>query len=132
VLDTYVSAAVGPRLSLAVNVNLTTNASSSGEPASSLVGLAAYASASLARATALGLRYERLGDDGLFAGVTQVLQEVTVTLEQRLADGILARAEYRRDWSNQRVFPAGADTRRAQPTLLLGGVWWFGNKNGTW
>lgn len=132
VFDSYVSAPLGSRLSIALDVNRTTNAGWRREPAASLVGLAGYVSARVASATSVGLRYERLDDEELFAGVTQVLQEVTVTLEQRLADGLLLRAEFRRDWSNQDLFPAETDVRRAQPTVLVAGVWWFGNKSGIW
>jgi hypothetical protein len=132
VFDSYLSAPVGSRVSIALDVNRTTNARWSAEPSSSLVGLAGYVSARVASATSVGLRYERLDDEGLFAGVTQVLQEVTLTLEQRLAEGLLLRAEFRRDWSNQDLFPAESAVRRAQPTVLVAGIWWFGNKNGTW
>jgi hypothetical protein len=52
-----------------------------------------------------------------------------------LAEGLLVRAEFRRDWSNERFFPGrlgGVDLRRGQNTALVGGVWWFGNKPGAW
>ncbi len=132
VFDSYVSAPLGSRVSVALDVNRTTSARWSRGPAASLVGVAAYVSARVTSTTSVGLRYERLDDEELFAGVTQVLQEVTVTLEQRLADGLLLRTEFRRDWSNHDLFPAETDVRRAQPTVLLAGVWWFGNKGGTW
>ena len=77
------------------------------------------------------MRYERLDDEGLFGGIDQVLQEATLTAEYKLADGFLARGEFRRDWSNERFFPgrlAATDLRHGQNTALVGGVWWFGNK----
>jgi hypothetical protein len=71
----------------------------------------------------------------LFGGIDQVLQETTLTTEYRLAEGFLVRAEFRRDWSNERFFPGrlgGVDLLRGQNTALVGGVWWFGNKPGAW
>ena len=83
---------------------------------------------------ALALRYERLDDEGLFGGIEQVLQEVTVTFEYKFADGFLVRGEFRRDWSNERFFtgPRPGDLRTDQNTALVGLVWWFGNKQGAW
>ena len=80
------------------------------------------------------LRSEHLDDEGLFGGIAQRLQEVTLTYEHRLADGFFVRGEYRRDWSNEPFFtgrtPEGS--RRTQDTFTAGLVWWFGNKPGTW
>jgi hypothetical protein len=42
-------------------------------------------------AAAVGVRYERMDDEGLFGGIDQVLQETTITTEYRLAEGFLAR-----------------------------------------
>jgi hypothetical protein len=83
----------------------------------------------------VGVRYERLDDEGLFGGIEQVLQETTLAAEYKLADGFLVRAELRRDWSNERFFPGrfrDADLQQAQNTALVGGVWWFGTKDGVW
>ena len=60
----------------------------------------------------MGLRYERLDDEGLFGGIDQVLQELTATAEYKLVDGFLMRGEFRRDWSNETSFRAG---KRATP-----------------
>ena len=80
------------------------------------------------------MRYERLDDEGLFGGIDQVLQEVTATAEYKFADGFLLRAEFRRDWSNERFFtgPTPDDRRDHQNTALVGLVWWFGTKTGAW
>jgi hypothetical protein len=56
-------------------------------------------------------------------------------VEYKVADGFLTRAEFRRDWSDERFFPGRlgrTDLRHGQNTVLLGGVWWFGNKQGAW
>ncbi len=135
VFDTNVAFAVAPKLSLALDVNDTSNQIRSGDPTTTLKGVGAYARYQLLRSTAIGIRYERLDDEGLLGGITQVLQEATATLERTLADGFLVRLEYRRDWSNRPFFtgPLGSgDLRRAQNTALAGGVWWFGNKTGAW
>jgi hypothetical protein len=73
-------------------------------------------------------------DEGLFSGVDQTLKEFTLTGEYKFADGFVVRGEFRRDWSNEDFFPAPtADTPRShQNTLLVGLIWWFGNKQGAW
>ena len=80
------------------------------------------------------MRYERLDDEGLFGGIAQVLNEITATAECKLADGFLMRAEYRRDGSNQPFFTTSTpgSLTAHQHTALLGLVWWFGNKTGTY
>ncbi len=83
----------------------------------------------------VGARAEYFDDrGGLFSGSTQALKEGTVVLDHGFAPGFLARAEYRRDWSNQRFFlsdTAGA-LKRAQTTATLGLVYWWGTKQGSW
>jgi hypothetical protein len=135
VFDTNVAVAVTPKLGLALDLNHVTNELTAGEPSTSLQGLAAYARYQLTDTAGLGVRYERLDDGGLFGGIDQVLQETTFTAEYKFADGFLARAEFRRDWSDERFFPGRlgrTDPRHGQNTALLGGVWWFGNKPGAW
>lgn len=135
VFDTNVVFAATPRLVLALDLNYVTNELTSDDPATSLQGIGAYARYQLAAAAALGVRYERLDDEGLFGGIDQVLQETTVTAEYKYAEGFLVRAEFRRDWSDEPFFPGrlgSSDLRRGQSTALLGGVWWFGNKQGAW
>ena len=133
-IDTYVTLAPTPALTVGFDVNHSSNQTLKSDPLVSLTGVAAYGRYQLASPFAIGLRYERLADEGLFAGVAQTLHEVTVTAEHRLAEGFLVRAEYRRDWSSEAFFPGprGTDVRRAQPTALLGAIWVLGNKKGTW
>jgi len=98
-----------------------------------LNGIGAYARYQITKAASAGVRYERLDDEGLFGGIDQVLQEVTLTYEHKLGDGFLVRAEYRPDWSNTPYFAVhDGGTSRRQPTALVGLVWWFGNKTGAW
>jgi Putative beta-barrel porin-2, OmpL-like. bbp2 len=135
VFDTSVTVTPARRLSLALDVNHVTNELTTDDPSSSLQGLGAYARYQATATTALGVRYERLDDEGLFGGLEQMLQEATLTAEWKPADGFLVRGEFRRDWSNARFFPGGrggTDLRRSQNAALIGGVWWFGNKQGPW
>jgi hypothetical protein len=135
VFDTNVTITVTPRVSLALDVNYVTNELTTDDPSTSLQGVGAYARYQFSDAAAFGARYERLDDEGLFGGIDQVLQEATLTAEYRLADGFLVRAEFRRDWSDRLFFPgrlASTDLRRGQSTALIGGVWWFGNRQGAW
>ena len=82
-----------------------------------------------------GARAEYFDDrGGLFSGTTQALKEVTFVADHTLAPGFLARAEYRRDFSNQRFFLTDTTgvLARAQTTATLGLVYWWGMKQGSW
>lgn len=83
----------------------------------------------------VGARTEYFDDrGGLFSGTTQALKEATFVLNHTFASGFIAKAEYRRDWSNQRFFLS--DTQgallHAQTTATLGLVYWWGMKQGSW
>lgn len=135
VFDTYATFAPTKRATFGFDGNHTTNQVGNAGDALALNGLAGYGRYQLTRATAAGIRYERLDDDGLFGGIAQLLQEMTLTAEFKLADGLLIRSEFRRDWSSRPYFagPNGtADLRSHQNTLLLGGVWTVGNKQSGW
>jgi hypothetical protein len=83
----------------------------------------------------LGARFEYFDDrGGLFSGKTQALKEGTMTLDHLFAPGFLARAEFRRDFSNQRFFLTDTPGAlvRAQSTATLGLVYWWGMKQGNW
>lgn len=134
VFDTYASFTATPELSFGVDLNYTTNEVLKADSPLSLQGLGAYARYQASPTGAFSLRYERLDDEGLFGGIEQVLQELTLTAEYKFADGFVARAEWRRDWSNQAFFtgPEPGDLRGQQTTLMAGLIWWFGNKKGPW
>ena len=57
-----------------------------------------------------------------------------MTAEYRFADGFLVRGELRHDSSDQPFFtgPVPDDLQDRQDTILVGAVWWFGNKQGGW
>ena len=134
VIDSYVTYTASPKLTLGVDANYVTNEVRKADESISLQGTGAYARYQVSAPAAVSLRYERLDDEGLFGGIEQVLQEFTATFEHKFADGFLARAEFRRDWSNVRFFPGSrsGNLRRHQNTALVGLVWRFGNKSGAW
>jgi hypothetical protein len=50
-------------------------------------------------------------------------------------DPIESWRPFRRDWSSALFLPGrlgSAEPRAHQNTALIGGVWWFGNKQGAW
>ena len=52
--------------------------------------------------TAFSLRYENYNDrQGFITGLNQKLNSFTATGEYKWVQGLLARLEYRRDWSNK-------------------------------
>lgn len=135
VFDTYVTVTPTSALTLGLDGNYTTNEVNNEAPSLSLQGIGAYARYQINTPFAVAARYERLDDEGLFGGIDQVLQEVTLTAEYKFADGFLFRGEFRRDWSNELFFPGprgSTDPRDHQNTALLGVIWVIGNKSGTW
>jgi hypothetical protein len=70
----------------------------------------------------------------LAAQTTQALKETTATAEYKLADGLLARGEWRRDFSDVPFFLTNESDvlKHDQNTSTLGMVWWFGHKQGAW
>ena len=76
-------------------------------------------------------RFEYFKDrDGYTTGAPQILREFTLTYEYKLPEGVLARLEYRRDWSTAKYFERGAGPGLYdhQDTLMLGIVAYFGPK----
>lgn len=68
--------------------------------------------------------------DGFSTGTAQSLKEATLTAEFKLAQGLLSRLEYRRDWSDEPFFNRGGTpaSSKSQTTLLAGFVVYFGPK----
>jgi hypothetical protein len=68
--------------------------------------------------------------NGFSTGTAQNLGEFTLTLERLLASQIITRLEYRRDMSDQAVFPYRTGLfKDAQNTLTLGMVYAFSSAN---
>src|ERR1035441_5872392 len=98
-------------------------------------GGAGYARYQLTPKLAIAARAEYLSDrGGLFTGATQAIKENTLTLEQKLADGLIMRGEWRRDASNHPYFLTDTlgTLKKEQNTATLGIIWWFGGKDGAW
>jgi hypothetical protein len=59
--------------------------------------------------------------DGFSTGVIQNLKEVTLTADYKPVSWLLARGEFRNEWSNQPFFDTGGGRfGKTQPTLMLG------------
>ena len=134
VFDTYVAYTLNARTSFGVDVNYVTNQINQGDPTLSLQGLGAYARYQVTTPFGVALRYERLDDEGLFGGVDQILQGITLTAEYKPADAFSIRGEFRRDWSTAAFFTTSEPgvLQRHQNTALVGLIWFFGNKRGSW
>jgi hypothetical protein len=94
-----------------------------------------YARYQLTPKVAIAARTEYLSDrGGLFTGTTQAIKENTFTFEQKLPDGFLVRAEWRRDASNHSYFLTDTlgTLKKEQNTATVGLIWWFGGKEGAW
>ncbi|HMG35892.1 MAG TPA: porin [Blastocatellia bacterium] len=102
---------------------------------SRVTGGAAYARYQFTPKFALAARGEYLSDrGGLFSGVTQALKETTLTADFKVADGLILRGEWRRDFSNQEFFLTDTQgiRKREQNTATIGMIWWIGKKQGSW
>jgi len=81
--------------------------------------------------TALAIRYENYNDkDGFITLQKQKLNSFTVTGEYKWIEGLLARLEYRRDWSDKPFYGRGNEpgSWKNQDTITLGVVAFFGPK----
>jgi len=135
ILDSYVSWNATPRLTLAAEGDYVINRVFSTSAPAHVVGGAGYVRYQLAPRLAVATRGEYLSDrGGLFSGRTQALKENTVTLETKVADGLLLRSEWRVDYSNQAFFltDTAGKLNHQQNTASLGLIWWFGQKQGSW
>ncbi len=86
------------------------------------VGVAGAARLALNRRFAVSPRVSWFNDaDGFTTGTAQKLKEWTLTTEYRVRKEVLARLEYRRDWSNQPFFDRGfgSGVSRTQNTVLV-------------
>lgn len=135
IVDTYVTWQVLPSLMLAAEADYVQQRLYSYSSPARVEGGALYAGYQFFPKLALAARAEYLADiGGLFSGVTQYLKEGTLTLDYRPADHFLMRGEYRRDQSNRLYFLGHTlgMLESSQPTIGLGLVWWFGQKDGVW
>jgi len=135
IFDTYVALNATPKLTIGAEADYVVNRIFSHSAPAHVAGGAGYLRYQLTPKTALATRAEYLSDrGGLFSGITQALKENTFTAEYKFAEGFLARAEYRRDFSNQPFFLTDVTGKldNAQNTATLGLIWWIGRKQGAW
>lgn len=135
IFDTYATWQATPKLTVIGEADYVLNRTvSQQQPARVVIGgfTAKYV---LPHAWNIGARTEYFDDrGGLFSGTTQALKEVTASVDHTFAPGFIARAEYRRDWSNQPFFlsDAAGSLKHAQTTATLGLMYWWGTKQGNW
>jgi len=135
IIDSNVTWTVSPKLTLAGEADYFVSRVFSESTPAHIVGGAGYARYQLTPKAALAARAEYLSDrGGFFSGTTQALKETTLTYEYKFADGFLARAEWRRDFSNQPYFLTDTPDvlKKEQNTATLGLMWWWGRKQGSW
>ncbi len=135
IFDSYVSWQTTPNLTLALEGDYVIDRVAVTDRPSHVSAGALYARYQFTPKVAFGGRTEYFSDrGGLFSGKTQALEEITLTSEYKFAEGFIARAEYRRDFSNQAYFLTDVlgRLRREQNTATLGLIWWFGPKTGSW
>ena len=135
IFDTYATWSATSKLTLVGEADYVLNRTVSHQrPARVVIGslTARYA---LPRNSNIAARAEYFDDrGGLFTGSTQALKEVTFVADHIFTPVFLARAEYRRDFSNQRFFltDTSGTLSHAQATATLGLVYWWGTKRGSW
>jgi hypothetical protein len=135
IFDTYATWQATPKLTLIGEADYVLNRTlSEQQPGRVAIGgfTAKYA---LPRNWNVGARTEYFDDrGGLFSGTTQALKEATLVLDHTFTPGFIARAEYRRDWSNQLFFlsDTAGSLLHAQTTAELGLMYWWGTKQGSW
>ena len=141
ILDSYATWQASPKLTFSLEGDYViqrlwaTAAPGESSAPSHVDGGAGYAQYQLNPRAALAARTEYLSDrGGLFSNETQALKEVTGTWKYSLSDNFDAFLEYRRDWSNRPYFITSNPNAPAthQDTALLGLVWWYGGKQGSW
>jgi hypothetical protein len=135
ILDTYLTWQPNPALTLAAEADYVTDQLYLRSPYQRVTGGAVYARYQPTPNLALAVRGEYLADPaGLYSAADQYLKEATFTVQYRVADGFIAYGEWRRDSSNRPYFLTETLGVLAshQPTLGVGLVWWFGQKQGSW
>jgi Putative beta-barrel porin-2, OmpL-like. bbp2 len=84
-------------------------------------GAAQYIRYNINERYALAARYEYYNDhDGFTTGTAQHIHEITGTLQRLVANHLITRLEFRRDFSNRPVFTNGDIPVRGQNTITAG------------
>ena len=132
-IDTTVTLTPTSKISAYINYDYGQNRASdqSNGPTTSLhwQGIAVAARGQITGKSALAARYEYYDDQGFETGLAQDVQEFTATYEYKWLAGLLARAEFRRDWSSQPYFHKGDKNMvDAQSTATIALIAFFGPK----
>lgn len=133
--DTYFTWNATPKLSLVGEGDYIVSRLYSNSYPAHVAGGAGYVKYQFEPAFSLAGRFEYVSDrGGYFSGATQALKEATITATYQPADGFQMRWEFRRDYSNRPFFLTHTPglLKRDQNTALLGVLWWFGGKQGSW
>jgi hypothetical protein len=135
IADTYLTLNATSKLTLVGEGDYIVQRTYSNSYPAHVAGAAGYAKYQFLPAFYLAGRYEYLSDrGGYLSGITQALKELTLTAAYQPTPGFQVRWEFRRDYSNQPFFltqtPGFLD--KQQNTALLGLLWWFGGKEGSW
>jgi hypothetical protein len=125
--DTIVSYTASKQVSIAANFDYDKD----GAPNTKWWGVAGYLKYQANDWFALTPRFEYLNDeDGAVTGVPQKLKEGTVTFEFKHKDGVMARVEYRHDFSDVSYFVnSDGVAKKGQDTLTVGITYAFSTKN---
>jgi len=133
--DSYFTWEASNRRTLAGEADYAVERVIPGSAPDTVLGGAGHARYRLTRKVSVAGRFVYLNDrNGWFSGSNRALKDVTVTATFDLAEGFQMRWEVRRDWSNSAWFATDDPARceRSQTSALLGLIWWFGGKPGTW
>jgi hypothetical protein len=135
IADTYLTWNATSRLTLVGEGDYIVSRVYSNSHPAHVAGGAAYIKYQFVPQFSLAGRFEYVTDrGGYLSGSTQALKEGTFTATYQPADGFQLRWEFRRDHSNQPFFLSHApgQLKRGQTTALMGMLWWFGGKSGSW
>jgi hypothetical protein len=135
IFDTYATWTPTPRLTLVGEADFVLNRVFSYSQPKHVAAGAFTVKYALPHNYNIAARAEYFDDrGGLFSGTSQALNEFTFTFDRQIEPGFLARAEFRRDGSNQPYFLTDTvgNLNRAQSTATLGLIFWWGQKQGTW
>ncbi|HEY7616084.1 MAG TPA: outer membrane beta-barrel protein, partial [Terriglobales bacterium] len=127
--DTVVTISPTSKLSFIVNFDYGHDRVTGGGPDVYWTGVAGYVKYAPSAKYALVGRYEYFDDhDGFMTGTPQAMKEFTGTFQRAIAGNIIARLEYRHDYSNQPVFVKGINPVFGQDTLTAGLVFTFDSR----
>lgn len=135
IIDSYLTWQAAPRLTVAVEGDYVIQRLLKNSAPAHTSGGALYLRYQAGRGNALAARAEYLSDrGGLFSGATQAIKEATLTWDHKVADGLLLRTEWRRDFSNRPFFLTGelGILSQRQNTATMGVIWWWGSREETW